>query len=260
VTTAESGWSPTLRTPRGGVPAWTEPDPTAAGAPRLDAGIELMIIERRDDGWARVRCENGWETWVDERVLLPLDGPPTPSTGRGLLANRRLWLIVGAAALVAVVAIAVVTLSSGSDDEDSDLFVAETELTPALDAPAGWRTSADGRTVARDAADLDADVVTGPRARLLIDHPPPEPAAYGPALATDRIVSTTEPSSFLVGSREGVIVTLIERTSDDPNSARIARTYISVGYAPGQAALFVLETPGADLGATPTLLRIPTLR
>jgi hypothetical protein len=250
----------TFRTPRGGANAWTDADPAAPAAPRLDAGLEVMVIERREGGWAKVRCDNGWETWVDERVLLPPAHASTQSSRLQPLANGRLWLLLGGIALVAVVAAAVFTLTTGSDDDESDVFVGEAALTPALVAPAGWHTSTDGRTVARDTADLDADVVAGPRARLVVDHPPPDPDAYGRALATDRIVSTTEPSTIPVGGREGVIVTLIERVSDDPSSARIARTYITVGYAPGRAALFVLETPGVDLGATPTLLRIPTLR
>ena len=73
-------------------------------------------------------------------------------------------------------------------------------------------------------------------------------------------MSTTEPSSFLVGRREGVIITLIERTGDDPRSPRIARTYLSVDYAPDKAALFVLETPTTDLASARALLAIPTLR
>jgi hypothetical protein len=35
----------------------------------LAAGLDVMVTEWRTDGWAHVRCSNGWSTWVDGRAL-----------------------------------------------------------------------------------------------------------------------------------------------------------------------------------------------
>lgn len=67
---------------------------------RIAAGLDVDVLEERPDGWARVRCSNGWEAWVDGRLLV--DGTATTaSTG-----PSRSRLIVGVVAVVAVVSVA----------------------------------------------------------------------------------------------------------------------------------------------------------
>ena len=56
--------------PPGGVAAWSVPDPTAAPVARLDPGLRVHVLEQRHEGWAHVRCSNGWSAWVDGRSLL----------------------------------------------------------------------------------------------------------------------------------------------------------------------------------------------
>jgi len=67
------GWRATHVVPAGGLPAWSNPDPDAAAATQLAAGLEVSTLERRGD-WARVTAENGWEGWVDGRALEPRNG------------------------------------------------------------------------------------------------------------------------------------------------------------------------------------------
>ena len=73
--------------PTEGLPAWIEPDGSAAPAANLDPGLDVMLIESRGD-WAHVRCSNGWEAWVDGRRLVvsapaqttaPIPAPPPPA-------------------------------------------------------------------------------------------------------------------------------------------------------------------------------------
>lgn len=63
---------PTHRVPAGGSAAWPTPDGAQAPAATLAAGLEVLVLSRLDSGWARVRCSNGYEAWVDGRRLEPL--------------------------------------------------------------------------------------------------------------------------------------------------------------------------------------------
>jgi hypothetical protein len=67
--------------PPGGAPAWSVPDPTAAPVARLDPGLRVQLLEQRPEGWAYVRCSNGWSAWVDGRTLLA-DAGASRQTGR----------------------------------------------------------------------------------------------------------------------------------------------------------------------------------
>lgn len=71
-------WTPTHRVPATGSACWAAPDgaqpPLAA---RLDAGLEVRLVERRGD-WAHVECSNGWTAWVDARLLEQLTPPAPP--------------------------------------------------------------------------------------------------------------------------------------------------------------------------------------
>lgn len=65
--------------PNEGLPAWAGPDASVAPAANLDPGLDVMVIEIRTD-WARIRCSNGWEAWVDHRRLIarPVPAAATP--------------------------------------------------------------------------------------------------------------------------------------------------------------------------------------
>jgi hypothetical protein len=65
---APAPWSPTHCTPIGGLDTRARPDPTVAVDARLEAGLEIRVVERYGD-WARVDAVNGWSAWVDGRHL-----------------------------------------------------------------------------------------------------------------------------------------------------------------------------------------------
>lgn len=68
---ARSGFTPTHTVPTGGLPTWSSPDPATAADNRLDALVEVQVLEETT-GWAHVLCSNGWSAWVDGRQLVPL--------------------------------------------------------------------------------------------------------------------------------------------------------------------------------------------
>jgi hypothetical protein len=53
------------------MPAWANPDPSAAPVTQLSPWLDLMLVEAYPNGWARVRASNGWLGWVDGRLLIP---------------------------------------------------------------------------------------------------------------------------------------------------------------------------------------------
>ncbi|MFE9423219.1 hypothetical protein ACFYNO_09660 [Kitasatospora sp. NPDC006697] len=67
-------FEPTHVVPPGGLPSWAAPDPGRPAA-RLDPLLPVRLTELRGD-WARVACANGWQTWLDGRLLLGLPHPP----------------------------------------------------------------------------------------------------------------------------------------------------------------------------------------
>jgi hypothetical protein len=64
-----------FRSPAAGMPTWPQPDPAQAQGPPLPGNLPVTVEERWGD-WARIRCDNGWEAWVDGRVLAA-GGAPT---------------------------------------------------------------------------------------------------------------------------------------------------------------------------------------
>ncbi|MDP1793353.1 MAG: hypothetical protein Q8K63_04365 [Acidimicrobiales bacterium] len=56
--------------PDSGLPTWPAPDGTATPGPSLEGKSRVQLLEHQYDGWARVRCDNGWECWVDGRELI----------------------------------------------------------------------------------------------------------------------------------------------------------------------------------------------
>lgn len=59
------------RVPWTGMPAWSAADPGPAPAANLDPDLDVEVLEWSGD-WARIRCSNDWEAWVDGRQLVPL--------------------------------------------------------------------------------------------------------------------------------------------------------------------------------------------
>ncbi|MFG2848787.1 YrhB domain-containing protein [Kitasatospora sp. NPDC048296] len=68
-------WTPTHLVPQGGMSAWVAPDPTLDPVTRIDARVELQLLERAGD-WAHIVCSNGWSAWVDARAMEELPSRP----------------------------------------------------------------------------------------------------------------------------------------------------------------------------------------
>ncbi|MGH9165798.1 MAG: hypothetical protein ACRDZW_09840 [Acidimicrobiales bacterium] len=61
--------------PEPGLASWPAPDANAQQGPLVPARLEVVVVEW-SGAWAHIRCTNGWTTWVDGRLLLPLAAPP----------------------------------------------------------------------------------------------------------------------------------------------------------------------------------------
>lgn len=86
-------WAATHRAPREGLDAWTDPDPGADPSSEVEARVELQVIDIAG-AWARVRGQNGWEGWVDGRLLEQID-----SDG----GDRRAYVLLAIAVAVLIV-------------------------------------------------------------------------------------------------------------------------------------------------------------
>ncbi|HMQ25140.1 MAG TPA: hypothetical protein PKA98_04065, partial [Acidimicrobiales bacterium] len=62
---------PTHRVPWTGLHAWDAPDVRLRIAAVLDPDLDVAVLGWHGD-WAHVRCSNGWEAWVDGRLLVPV--------------------------------------------------------------------------------------------------------------------------------------------------------------------------------------------
>ncbi|MFE6223122.1 hypothetical protein [Streptomyces sp. NPDC057854] len=83
-----SDFRPTHVVPRGGLPAWQAPDPGFPTVP-LDAFLPVRLVERTGD-WGRVLCSNGWQAWVDARLLVGVpDDPPAAGSPLTRTADPR---------------------------------------------------------------------------------------------------------------------------------------------------------------------------
>jgi SH3-like domain-containing protein len=60
--------------PDAALPTWSTPDPNSASDNQLPAGLAVQVLEETT-GWAHIRCDNGWEAWVDVQKLVPLAAP-----------------------------------------------------------------------------------------------------------------------------------------------------------------------------------------
>ena len=63
------GFLPTHRVPVDGLATYPEPDPAAPPGPRVEASLDVQVLEQREDGWAELLCSNGWKAWSDGRLL-----------------------------------------------------------------------------------------------------------------------------------------------------------------------------------------------
>jgi hypothetical protein len=64
-------WRPTHLVPDGGMAAWATPDPGGVPVARIDARVELRLLERVG-GWAHIVCFDGWSAWVNGEALAEL--------------------------------------------------------------------------------------------------------------------------------------------------------------------------------------------
>ena len=89
-----TGWAPTHRVPREGMDAWAEPDAAAPPSADLEARVAMQLLGATGV-WAQVRGENGWEGWVDGRLLEQIDG--------NSVGDRRAFVLLGVAIAVLIV-------------------------------------------------------------------------------------------------------------------------------------------------------------
>jgi hypothetical protein len=82
----------------GGAASWATPDVNTPEAARLDPWLPVQVVQVWGD-WARVRCENGWETWTDGRTLVraaPAAGAPAATAPpRPAAADAPTWPAAG---------------------------------------------------------------------------------------------------------------------------------------------------------------------
>ncbi|HEV3452011.1 MAG TPA: hypothetical protein VG869_12500 [Acidimicrobiia bacterium] len=93
---ASTAWSPTHLAPAAGLSAWRDPDPASAPTEILPPGLAVRLLERRDDGWARVACSNGWSAWVDGGALVVGRDQATSTSASRVLAS---WQFAAGAVL-----------------------------------------------------------------------------------------------------------------------------------------------------------------
>jgi hypothetical protein len=89
-------WVATHRAPREGLDAWVNPDAGAEPASELAGRTEIQVLATAG-AWARVRADNGWEGWVDGRLLEQLSSPGESS------GDLRAYVLLGIAVAVLVV-------------------------------------------------------------------------------------------------------------------------------------------------------------
>ena len=226
-------------------------------------------MEQGQSGWGKVRCENGWETWVDERRLISVSRP-SPSTATNPVAptiddppglrrggsRPRLVAVIVVVLLAAVAGAVALTVGSSGSHNQPGLRAGPT-LRPSLSAPAGWHTSLDGLTVAGDQADLTATDPAGPRVQLVANPPAPDLASIKDTLAHSGLGTADDPQPTTVNGHAAVAISLTDPVN---RTDSIVRRYVSVSTGVGHAALFILEDPQARDGADrATLDSIPTV-
>jgi hypothetical protein len=88
--------------PPDGLPTWSVPDPSRAFDNYLAGGLPVQVVEETT-GWAHIRCDNGWEAWVDGRALVPVGRTArSPASGAEALTSLAVWLPIAGATLAIV--------------------------------------------------------------------------------------------------------------------------------------------------------------
>ncbi|MDX2342728.1 MAG: hypothetical protein QNL12_02785 [Acidimicrobiia bacterium] len=95
MTGTTTGWAATHRAPREGMDAWTNPDPATQPSSELEGRVEVQVTSTSGE-WAQVGGENGWEGWVDGRLLEQIDTT-------GAVGDRRAFVLLGVSVVVLVV-------------------------------------------------------------------------------------------------------------------------------------------------------------
>jgi hypothetical protein len=67
---AEQAYRASHTVPPSGLHVWSRPDPSMSPVAELDPGLDVMLVEELENGWARVVCSNRWSGWVDGRRLI----------------------------------------------------------------------------------------------------------------------------------------------------------------------------------------------
>jgi SH3-like domain-containing protein len=98
-------WQATHEVPRGGMSAWSQPDPQLPPMTQLAERVRLRVEETRG-AWCRVSAENSWSGWVDGRLLRPAGAAGAPPGARaatqfGSMVLRPLPLVGGIAVIIA---------------------------------------------------------------------------------------------------------------------------------------------------------------
>ncbi len=75
--------------------AWSDPDPEAAPSSELEGRVEVQVITTAGE-WAQVRGANGWEGWVDGRLLEQIDTS-------GAAGDQRAYILLAVAVVVLIV-------------------------------------------------------------------------------------------------------------------------------------------------------------
>lgn len=95
MTDTTAGWAATHRAPDEGMDSWSNPDPAAPPVSELAGQAEVQVVGVAGV-WARVRGQNGWEGWVDGRLLEQIDRSGAPG-------DQRAYVLLGVAIAVLVV-------------------------------------------------------------------------------------------------------------------------------------------------------------
>ncbi len=93
--TSPAAWAATHRAPGEGMDAWSNPDPATAPSSELEGRVEVAVVTTAGE-WAQVRAENGWEGWVDGRLLEQINTSDAPG-------DQRAYVLLGIAVAVLIV-------------------------------------------------------------------------------------------------------------------------------------------------------------
>ena len=93
--TSPAAWAATHQAPREGMDAWSEPDPAAEPSSELEGRVEVQVVETAGE-WAKARGQNGWEGWVDGRLLEQIDQSGAPG-------DQRAYIVLGVAVAVLII-------------------------------------------------------------------------------------------------------------------------------------------------------------